>query len=1010
VTTILENPDNLLLGDEGDNLLEGTTVGVIDGLEGDDTLFSALNASEPSSTLFGNAGDDYIRSRGIGDIAFGDPGDDTLVNENGQGLMFGNTGDDYLISRESGATLFGGSDMEDSPDDGDNILVSEGGKNILVGGGGSDTLLGVVGGDTIAGRGGNDNITGGPEGNNFLFGNTGLDSLLSISIERPDNLYGGQENDQVAVGSDSTADNPILGGGLGSDRLEVQGSQVDGAILIGDANFNASFDGSDVGDDYLYVAGGDNHQLFGNAGKDSLAIGINVGIGVFLFGGVGNDILMGTGGAGLPLPAQIKAFGDKGDDTIMMAGSDSEFWGDNPNIKSDFGNNTVIGIGMGNTLRGGNDFATGSDAGDNLLVAKLGDIELAEGEASNNVLIGGAGDDTIDASESGPGDTLIGGDEGAAGNNTFIFTANQYIQADLSGASVNTYIGVNAGNSDIAVTVGAQDVVQGDGNFVFTGEQNRSVSLKTGGVTTGTGNSSNFIEITDDASGITKTGSGDDFFDLGNVSGSVDAGDGDNTIDVGSTVSGNVTAGDGNNTVNLSGSDCISETGVMTFGGGENEFNISGSVFGRLQAGKAGQGKNTLTALTLGQGGVFDFSQSESSSINVTNVFQGGQILVGGISNTINVSLAYSGASFTALSGDNRIVLNDLSAVLDAEGNPEGEQEAISITGGEGNDVLGFSSSASFSSSFAVSLNISVSGGNNVMQGAGFGDIITAGIGNDVIYGGGVQFEQSSSTYNGFQIQGAKASKVALDFSGISNGDLIDLGKGGNNRVLFRSAFETGFTLQKSFRSFYSNDFLSLGTNATSDISVGTGLSSSNLLVGSNGQFIGANGTSADGAPSGTTFTKGVFSGAVGIDTLNNFQVGRDKIVLESSQFSVTSESVRLFRGRGALYGVIADGSGAVNGGTTYGDFDNVLNGSGYFHEAFAIGATSAADLSAVDFSQEGQLFFDVEAQGLYLGVQGGAKLIARLPGVNLGGDVGGTVANDLVTTQAISNDPVTLF
>jgi hypothetical protein len=448
----------------------------------------------------------------------------------------------------------------------------------------------------------------------------------------------------------------------------------------------------------------------------------------------------------------------------------------------------------------------------------------------------------------------------------------------------------------------------------------------------------------------------------------------------------------------------------MTFGGGENEFNISGSVFGRIQAGKAGQGKNTLTALTLGQGGIFDFSQSESSSINVTNVFQGGQILVGGISSSVNIGLAYSGASFTALSGNNRIVLNDLSAVLDAEGNPEGEQQAISLTGGEGNDVLGFSSSASFSSSVSVSLNISVSGGNNVMQGAGFGDIITAGIGNDVIYGGGVQFEESGSTYNGFQIQGAKASKVALDFSGISNGDLIDLGKGGNNRVLFRSAFETGFTLQKSFRSFQSGSFLSLGTNATSDISVGTGLSASNLLVGSNGQFIGANGTSADGAPSGTTFTKGVFSGAVGIDTLNNFQVGRDKIVLESSKFSVTSETVKLFRSRGALYGVIADGSGATNGGTTYGDFDNVLNNDGYFHEAFAIGATSAADLTAVDFSQEGQLFFDVEAQGLYLGVQGGAKLIARLPGVNLGGDVGGTVANDLVTTEAISNDPVTLF
>lgn len=1002
MTTILENPDNLLLGDEGDNQLEGTSVGIIDGLEGDDTIFSALNASEPGSTLFGNAGDDYIRSRGIGDIAFGDPGNDTLVNENGQGLMFGNPGNDYLISRESGATLFGGSDMEDNPEDGDNILISEGGENILVGGGGSDTLVGVIGGDTMAGRGGNDNITGGPQGNNYLFGNTGLDSLLSVSIERPDSLYGGQENDQVAVGSDSSADNPILGGGLGSDSLEVQGSQVDGAILVGDANFNAGFDGSEVAGDYLYVSGGNNHQLFGNAGKDSLAIGINVGIGVSLFGGVGNDVLMGTGAAGLPLPAQIKAFGDKGNDTVMLAGSDSEFWGDNPTMKSDFGNNTIIGIGVGNTLRGGNDFTTGSNAGSNSITAELGDTELAEGEESKNVLIGGPGDDTLDASNSGPGDTLIGGPEGGGGNNTFIFTAGQFIQADLSGASVNTYIGVNAGQSDIAVTVGAQDVVQGDGNFFFTGEQSRSVSLKTGGITT-SNNSSNFIEITDDASGVTKTGSGDDFFVLGSVSGAVDGGDGDNTFIIGKDIKGSIKAGKGKNKFKVSGS--VIDTGVIEFGAGDNELTFEGFVFGKVKGGKGHHGKNKVKAHSLKKGGIFDFSEAESSKIDVTNVFQGGQIIVGGISSSVNVNLAYSGASFMALSGDNSIILNDLSAALDAEGNPEAEQEAISITGGEGNDILGFSSSASFSSSFAVSLNISVSGGNNVMQGAGFGDIITAGIGNDVIYGGGVQFEESSSTYNGFQIQGATASKIALDFSGISNGDLIDLGKGGNNRVLFRSASETGFSLQKSFKSVQTG-FLSLGTTATSDINVGTGLSSGNLVVGSNGQFVGANGTSTDGVSS----SKGVFSGAVGIDTLNNFQIGRDKIVLESSKFSVTSESVKLFRSRGALYGVIADGSGTVNGGTTYGDFGNVLNGSGYFHEAFAIGATSAADLTTVDFSQEGQLFFDVEAQGLYLGAQGGAKLIARLPGVNLTGDVGGTVANDFVTTQTLSTDQVSLF
>ena len=650
----------------------------------------------------------------------------------------------------------------------------------------------------------------------------------------------------------------------------------------------------------------------------------------------------------------------------------------------------------------------------NTITAQLGDIELAEGEASKNVLMGGPGDDTLDASASGPGDTLIGGPEGGGGNNTFMFTAGQFIKADLSGASVNTYIGVNAGMSDIAVTVGAQDVVQGDGNFFFTGEQSRSISLITGGVTLNN-NSAHFIQITGDASGVTKTGNGNNFFDLGSVSGAIETGDGDNTFFIGKDVKGSIKAGKGKNKFKMSGS--VIDTGVIEFGAGDNDLTFEGFVSGKVKGGKGKSGKNKVKAHSLKNGGIFDFSEGESCEIDVTEVFQGGQIIIGGVSSSVNVSLAYSGASFTALSGDNRIILDALSPMLDEEGNPEAEQEVISITGGDGNDVLGVSSSFSFSSfsfssfSFSsfvsVSLNISVSGGNNVMQGAGFGDIITAGIGNDVIYGGAVSFEALTSTYNGFQIQGATASSIALDFSRVANGDFIDLSKGGNNRVLFRSAFETGFTLQQSFRSFQSNSFISLGS--TGDINVGTGLSSSNLLVGTNGQFIGANGTSADGAPSGTSFTKGVFSGAVGIDTLNNFQVGRDKIVLDSSQFTLSSESVKLFRGQGALYGVIANGSGA---GLDYNDFDNVLNGSGYFFESFVrgIGSNDAFDAAEINFNAEGQLFFDLEAQGLYLGFEGGAKLIARLPGVNLTGDVGGTVANDFVTIQSIGEDQVTLF
>lgn len=158
-----EATDNrVLLSENGENFVS-TEVQEVQGRDGDDTIIGALNAVEPGSTLFGNAGDDYIRSRGIGDRVFGGRGNDTIVNDNGRAIIYGDLGNDFIIAKDSNTTLFGGRSFgEPSSDEGKNILLSLGGKNILKGGGGDDSLVGEEGGDTMAGNSGNDTIFGGP--------------------------------------------------------------------------------------------------------------------------------------------------------------------------------------------------------------------------------------------------------------------------------------------------------------------------------------------------------------------------------------------------------------------------------------------------------------------------------------------------------------------------------------------------------------------------------------------------------------------------------------------------------------------------------------------------------------------------------------------------------------------------------------------------------------------------------------------------------------------------------
>ncbi|WP_017659497.1 beta strand repeat-containing protein [Baaleninema simplex] len=687
--TDINNPSNVIIGDDADELIRLQGTGAAAGFGGNDTIVSAINGVAPGSLIFGNTGDDYLESKGVGDSVFGGKDDDYAINDTGQALMSGDLGNDTLWGEEGLYTLFGGA--------GNDYLYSEEAESILLGEDDDDTLAGGEGADTFAGGEGDDYVKAGPEGASFLFGNEGGDYLLSETSDEngdADSLYGGQGNDTAVVGGSSVADNPLLVGDLGDDSLIVE-ANISGAILGGDISPDGQIAGTDVGDDYLYVAAGSDHGLAGNGGDDRLVLGAAVGANVTLQGGQGNDSLTGTAGAGL------QTFGDLGDDYLYLVANGAELWGDNPDA-TECNSDTIIGVGGNNTLVGDSDVA-GSDTSDS------GDL-LMTMAGSNNLLIGGCGDDTLDASASGPGDTLVGG----AGDDYYVFGAGAVIAQDTLG--INTYIG--SGALDVTVTVQAQDSFGGDANFFIPGDNSNVRSIASGGIISG--DAPDLLTI-GSANGVTDSGGGDDTLNVGNVTGSVSGGDGNDIINVvgtdptvgpidgglgddsiaAQTVAGSVTGGEGADTLDF---DSLQGGAVVSGGDGNDIFNI-----GTVDAGasiSAGAGNEVISIGGLGtvagevsvagdagddtlglSSGATDNIGTTSPTLNLSggegnDVLQGrqfgGDILSGGAGN----DQLYGGTGMTAATRANVIALDGSVSATEAVNYGDGDQ----LTGGAGAD------------------------------------------------------------------------------------------------------------------------------------------------------------------------------------------------------------------------------------------------------------------------------------------------------------------------------------
>jgi Ca2+-binding RTX toxin-like protein len=449
----------------GQILVNGGAVAVIGGtptvantsliqvfaLDGNDTLtLSEVNGALPKANLFGGAGNDVLTGGSGTDQLFGQAGNDTLLGKGGNDLLFGGSDTDTLTGGDADDQAFGQSgndrmiwnpgddtDLNEGGDGTDTVEVNGGNgteqftttangtrvrfdrvnpapfsidigtsENLTLNANGGDdqfsatgnlatlikiTVDGGTGNDTLLGSNGNDFLLGG-DGNDFVDGNQGNDTAL------------------MGAGDDTFQWDP----GDGSDTVEGQ----DGADrqLFNGANINERFDISangsrvrftrDVANIVMDLNGIETLDTKALAGADTVTVNDLSGTAVNT---VNNDLGGNDGAAD-----NVIGNATNGDDVAVVSG--------------DASGTALLGLAARvNTVgaTAGIDRLTvnllnGDDVLDASSLTATGMLLTANGGAGDDVLIGGAGNDTLNGNDGD--DVIIGGagqdviDGGTGGN------------------------------------------------------------------------------------------------------------------------------------------------------------------------------------------------------------------------------------------------------------------------------------------------------------------------------------------------------------------------------------------------------------------------------------------------------------------------------------------------------------------------------------------------------------------------------------------------------------------
>jgi Ca2+-binding RTX toxin-like protein len=569
---------------EGIENLSGSISG--DVLAGDDTA-NVLAGDLGNDLLIGGGGDDALY--GDGRITWNDHGTglsgpiETFADVNlldagavdGNDILEGGLGDDYLnggggidtasYAHASGAvTVSLGAGAATGADGNDTLfsienLTGSAFNDFLTGNFGANVLDGGDGHDTLRGNGGDDSLYGG-SGDDFLYGNAGNDLI-----------DGGDGFDRAGFFSGATAgvtvDLRITGAqdtGQGMDTL-VNVEAVSGTIfsdtLTGDGGNNWLWGNSDgaadmidgQGGDDLIVDGTGDHVLDGGDGSDTFAF------------------LPATASNGLTVSLALQgAAQDTGFGMMTLTGFE--------NLSGSAASDTLIGDDYANYL--------GGDLGNDMLIGGAGDDTLA-GDGAIGVDThgsGGSGPITIENDIGASWGVADGDDilEGGLGND-FIVGGGGIDTATYAHAAGSVTVTLLTSSYGVSSGADGADTLNDIENIIGSGYADHL-----------TGNSG--ANVLDGGAGadVIQGGAGDD---------RLIGGDGADTLD----------GGTGNDTADYSGS--------------------SGSVSVNLQNGKGSGGAaagDVLSNIENAIGSSFNDNLVGSSGANVLNGGAGNDTLNGG--------------------------------------------------------------------------------------------------------------------------------------------------------------------------------------------------------------------------------------------------------------------------------------------------------------------------------------------------------------------------------------------
>jgi Ca2+-binding RTX toxin-like protein len=787
------------------------------GQDGNDIIsLDETNGALPAAELFGGNGNDTLTGGSGTDQLFGQAGADTLNGGAGNDLLFGGDGKDILTGGPGDDQVFGqgGNDiMIWNPGDGSDTFEGGDGSDIALvnGGNGAETYtitangtrvrldrvtpapftldIGTTESLVLHAGGGDDVITAGNglsslisltldggDGNDTITGGDGADQLIGGAGN--DLVIGGRGNDTASLGDgdDTFVWNPGDGsdnvfGGAGFDTLDFNGANVaeNINIMANTAGFTLT---RDVGNVTMRVSHVEKVNLTTRGGADRVTVGDLTATGLTEV-----DVDLSGAGGGSPL-------GDGAADNVTVTGT---------------GKNDVISItGVGTAVS-----VTGLPATVN--------INGAEGANDRLTVIGGAGNDTINAGtlpagiigltiDGGTGndtitgsqgaDTLIGGDGddsviGGRGDDVALlgigndtFTWNPGDGSDIvegqDGLDTLLFNGSNAGeNFDISANGGRVRLFRDVGNVTMdlNGVEHIQLATLSGAdnVTVGdlTGTNINQVSVN-----LAASGGGDGQADDVTVNGTA-AQDSINVVSSGSSVLVNGLAAQ---TI-VSGMDASLDTLTVNGLGGDDTINASGLHAGQIKlAINGGDGNDLIVGsarddLVIGGRGADTALLGAGNDTYVWNPGDGSDIVEGqagtdtllfngaNVSEKIDIS---ANGGRVRLTRDVANITMDLNSIETIDVDALGGADTLTV-----NDLTGTG---------VKNVNLDLASPPGSGQGDGQADtiIIDATSGDDVISvsssGGVITVSGLAATVT---ITGAEAANDRLVINGLGGDDVI---------------------------------------------------------------------------------------------------------------------------------------------------------------------------------------------------------------------------------------------